>query len=482
MNEQLHRHKGLDIMDMYCCGFNGFGQLGTSSPCSDFTWFQFQNVTDVMFSFSSAVIFSGDGVLISGLVGEKDNQLRKLEPPGKGKFLQASCSSRQVLFVTVEGECWQYLPRTESWKKLPDFSTVENEEVGPRDDSLPKNTSDYGVLEFKKVPNQIIKVSCGDVLSIALDAFGRVYSIPSPLDLDRVKVVDVACGFEHCVLLDEAGVVYTWGSGTRGQLGHGETEFQDLPPRKVETFCGLKVIKISAGGWHSAAVTEMGDLYTWGWNNIGQLGFPMTKSNLRSANQYKKTSEEIDKEYAMSLQHVSNQLAHKTVHSNVEGEEGTLTEVSERKSKRTKHSLSSDVSESSVENLKCLLESRGDNSAIIASDGESSVDREDCSSRTAVSVAVLSEPWPVDFPLGIDVNVVDVSCGNRHTVVLLDDGSVWGCGWNAYNQLGRPSHTLLYSSQMTKIPLPCDMKINTPVSVRCGAWNTAILVMSQDIH
>jgi len=43
----------------------------------------------------------------------------------------------------------------------------------------------------------------------------------------------------------------------------------------VDALAGLRVMLIAAGGWHSAAVTECGDLYTWGWNQSGQLGFPM---------------------------------------------------------------------------------------------------------------------------------------------------------------------------------------------------------------
>lgn len=34
---------------------------------------------------------------------------------------------------------------------------------------------------------------------------------------------------------------------------------------------GMKIIKIAAGGWHSAAISEFHDLYMFGWNESGQL-------------------------------------------------------------------------------------------------------------------------------------------------------------------------------------------------------------------
>ena len=34
---------------------------------------------------------------------------------------------------------------------------------------------------------------------------------------------------------------------------------------------GMKIVKIAAGGWHSAAISEFNDLYMFGWNESGQL-------------------------------------------------------------------------------------------------------------------------------------------------------------------------------------------------------------------
>lgn len=48
-------------------------------------------------------------------------------------------------------------------------------------------------------------------------------------------------------------------------------------PRLIEALSGIKIIDVAAGGWHSAALSAFGDLYTWGWNSHGQLGLRMFK-------------------------------------------------------------------------------------------------------------------------------------------------------------------------------------------------------------
>ncbi|XP_057889230.1 RCC1 domain-containing protein 1 isoform X4 [Melospiza georgiana] len=58
-----------------------------------------------------------------------------------------------------------------------------------------------------------------------------------------------------------------------GQLGHGQLE-AELQPRLVEALAGVPMRAVAAGGWHSASVSEAGDLYMWGWNESGQLALP----------------------------------------------------------------------------------------------------------------------------------------------------------------------------------------------------------------
>lgn len=58
---------------------------------------------------------------------------------------------------------------------------------------------------------------------------------------------------------------------SRGQLGRGLI-VEEQSPAIIPALEGIRVQFIAAGGWHSAAISEFGDLYMWGWNESGQLG------------------------------------------------------------------------------------------------------------------------------------------------------------------------------------------------------------------
>jgi len=88
-----------------------------------------------------------------------------------------------------------------------------------------------------------------------------------------VKIKTVSCGKEHVLMLSGIGTVFSYGTGSRGQCGHGDISNQDKP-RALEALEGVQMECIAAGGWHSVCVSDIGDVYVWGWNESGQLGLP----------------------------------------------------------------------------------------------------------------------------------------------------------------------------------------------------------------
>jgi len=108
--------------------------------------------------------------------------------------------------------------------------------------------------------------------------------MPSPVSGSigtRIRIVQVAAGgglvrVSHTLLLTDLGQVLSFGTAMYGQLGHGfsagKTLQDEIRPKFVDALKPYRCTYISAGELHSAAVTEDGDLYTWGDGFCGQLG------------------------------------------------------------------------------------------------------------------------------------------------------------------------------------------------------------------
>ena len=90
------------------------------------------------------------------------------------------------------------------------------------------------------------------------------------------KVVSVAAGNNHLVVLTTHGNIYTWGAGEQGQLGRKIIERRKIhgtTPEKVTLKSrSLKAVAVGAGNYASFAVDQNGSVWAWGLNNMGQTG------------------------------------------------------------------------------------------------------------------------------------------------------------------------------------------------------------------
>lgn len=82
---------------------------------------------------------------------------------------------------------------------------------------------------------------------------------------------DVSVGKDHVCAVDSRGLLYCWGSGTHGQLGHKACEGQTAKlPSQVNSVWRFK--QVSAGSKSSCALALKGEAYCWGSNESGRLG------------------------------------------------------------------------------------------------------------------------------------------------------------------------------------------------------------------
>ncbi|GAA0172475.1 guanyl-nucleotide exchange factor [Lithospermum erythrorhizon] len=90
------------------------------------------------------------------------------------------------------------------------------------------------------------------------------------------KVKAIAAAKHHTVIATEGGEVFTWGSNREGQLGYTSVDTQPTP-RRVSTLKS-KIVAVAAANKHTAVVSGFGEVFTWGCNKEGQLGYGTSKS------------------------------------------------------------------------------------------------------------------------------------------------------------------------------------------------------------
>lgn len=110
--------------------------------------------------------------------------------------------------------------------------------------------------------SRVVDVACSAALTVALTQDGRVYCMgqnrwaqcgqgpkgpahvfePVPVggELVKERVVSIAVGFQHVLVLCQSGLVYGWGKGERGQLGtNGGSE--EVPTQGESSVTGRNI-------------------------------------------------------------------------------------------------------------------------------------------------------------------------------------------------------------------------------------------------
>ena len=135
----------------------------------------------------------------------------------------------------------------------------------------------------------IVSIAAGYTASYAVTAEGEVYGwgrnddgelgIGSksseinelyPVKMKKVsKIIQIAAGANHAIMLDADGNVWSTGYNSSGQLGIGNTDIQ-VQPKQMTSVSGVK--EIAAGTNHSIMLAENGYVYSVGNDSNSQLG------------------------------------------------------------------------------------------------------------------------------------------------------------------------------------------------------------------
>uniref|UniRef100_A0A8C3GBA4 HECT and RLD domain containing E3 ubiquitin protein ligase 4 n=1 Tax=Cyclopterus lumpus TaxID=8103 RepID=A0A8C3GBA4_CYCLU len=120
---------------------------------------------------------------------------------------------------------------------------------------------------------QVFSWGLGSDGQLGLHNFEECVRVPRNIkSLSEVHIAQVACGYWHSHALSRGGHVFSWGQNQYGQLGLGIDGQSISTPQIIQSLQGIPFNQISAGGAHSFALTLSGAVFGWGRNKFGQLG------------------------------------------------------------------------------------------------------------------------------------------------------------------------------------------------------------------
>ena len=151
-------------------------------------------------------------------------------------------------------------------KKIEGLSNVEQVECGLQ----------YSVILAQKVfvskqgEISVIGSSIKGALGLG-DGVDKVSKMTRVESLAGVRVKKVVAGAEFNLALDENGRLFSWGYNNYGQLGNS-SKFASGVPKQIQMQGGRLVKDVAAGDNFSLALMETGEVMSWGCGSSGQLG------------------------------------------------------------------------------------------------------------------------------------------------------------------------------------------------------------------
>ncbi|XP_076904761.1 ultraviolet-B receptor UVR8-like [Bidens hawaiensis] len=332
--------------------------------------------------------------------------------PNDVSLVKAAAGWAHCVCVTVAGEVYTW-----GWKEcVPSDNPFFTEQMSPAHSEVSRSTDVVVAHETTKRRRLTSTSQAGESSSSGdedLSALPCLVAFMYP----GVKISTVAAGGRHTLALSDIGQVWGWGYGGEGQLGLGSRIRMVSSPRYIPCIAtstpGTYVTRIACGGRHSAVITDAGALVTFGWGLYGQCGQGTTDDELSPTYVSSLLGIRIDG-VAAGLWHTICISGDGNVYAfggNQFGQLGTGTDQAE------------------------------------------------------------TLPRLLDAPSLENEHARVVSCGARHSAIVTD-GKVFSWGWNKYGQLG------LGDLIDRNIPSQVELDGYVPKAVACGWWHTLVLAES----
>ncbi|KAM4128650.1 hypothetical protein ACJW30_02G182300 [Castanea mollissima] len=265
----------------------------------------------------------------------------------------------------------------------------------------------------------------------------RVPGLPS-------DVTSVAAGHYHSLALTSQAQLWAWGRNNEAQLGRGSLDPRDSwnEPKRVEGLDKVKVCAAFASGVVSAAIGDDGSLWVWGKSKRGQLGLGKGIIEAVVPSRVETLSGEKIAKVSFGWGHALALTKDGKLFGWGYSADARLGKVGES------------IEKSPLELHAGISENNGQLSSSAFEVAEKLVLE---GIEKEKDMPIVWDPCLVEELHGVEV--VDISCGLDHSLVLCRNGTLLSCGSNVYGQLGRVKQDLGM--------LPVDIS-SVPLSIASG--------------
>ncbi|OLP90861.1 RCC1 and BTB domain-containing protein 2 [Symbiodinium microadriaticum] len=199
---------------------------------------------------------------------EEATETTAVSDPVQAESSEVGSAFRQYVFVASSAVGCTVLV----WGTLDGIVYSDMTEVADASSGAVAADCGYAHVAFRTANGQVFALGANDRGQLG-DGAAQASPLPVLVETAAVTgspVTAIACGYAHTVALTEAGEVMTWGANDVGQLGDASAEDRRIPQRVFQQNDCVGV----AAGWHHTACwdCERGEVWVWGSNLCGQVG------------------------------------------------------------------------------------------------------------------------------------------------------------------------------------------------------------------
>jgi len=303
-------------------------------------------------------------------------------------------------------------------------------------------------------------------------------------DSTSIYIVSIKCGGTHTMFLTNNGKVYGCGNNRNGELGLGNTETDPLTPTLLDTtpFNTLTISAIACGTNHTIFLTNDGEVYGCGVNDLGQLGLGDSIIQTSSPTLLDPSYFNSSTIYAIACganctMFITNDGKVYGCGINTSGQLGL--------GHTTSPILTPTLLDTSPFNTLTIsaIACGANHTIFLTNDGKVY----GCGSNTSGQLGLgNTTTQPISTPTLLDttpfntLTISAIACGQNHTIFLTNDGKVYSCGSNTSGQLGL-GHTTSPISTPTLIDTS-PFNTLTISAIACGQNHTMFLTNDGKVY